>query len=38
VNISGATKNTQHLHALFGLANLVLARGWLWVPQGASAS
>ncbi len=34
----GLEKNTKQLYTLFGLANLVLARRWLWAPQGPSAS
>ncbi len=34
----GLEKNTKQLYTLFGLANLVLARRWLLVPQGPSAS
>jgi IS5 family transposase len=34
----GLEKNTKQLYTLFGLANLVLARRWLLVPQGQSAS
>jgi IS5 family transposase len=33
----GLEKNTEQLYTLFGLANLVLARRWLLVPQGQSA-
>ena len=33
----GLEKNTKQLYTLFGLANLVLARRWLLVPQGQSA-
>jgi len=34
----GLEKNTKQLYTLFGLANLVLARKWLLVPEGQSAS
>ncbi len=34
----GLEKNTKQLYTLFGLANLVLARRWLLVSQGQSAS
>jgi IS5 family transposase len=34
----GLEKNTKQLYTLFGLANLVLARRWLWAPRGPSAS
>jgi IS5 family transposase len=34
----GLEKNTKQLYTLFDLANLVLARRWLLVPQGQSAS
>jgi IS5 family transposase len=33
----GLEKNTKQLYTLFGLANLVLARKWLLVPEGQSA-
>jgi len=33
----GLAKNTHHLHTLFGLANLVLARRWSGASQGQSA-
>ena len=33
----GLAKNTHHLHTLFGLANLVLARRWFCASQGQSA-
>ena len=33
----GLAKNTHHLHTLFALANLVLARRWFCAPQGQSA-
>jgi len=34
----GLAKNSAQLFSLFGLANLMLARRWLQVPQGSGAS